>query len=265
MAEGLRLLYPDYELCDGFADFRLELGLPGGLRRWIRPYVMFSSDGQQPFAPYPLDQTFPLFEWSLNWCIVSSMHDYVIIHSAVVERGGRAVIMPGEPGTGKSTLTAALVNRGWRLFSDELALIDIASRRIVPMPRPVSLKNRAIEAIRAFAPDVVLSRPTHNTAKGTISHMKPAADHVRRAHETAQAGWIVFPKYTAGATPALSPHAPANAVIELADNSFNYRILGQPAFEAVCDVVAASACFDFEYGALDDAVAAFERLAQAQA
>jgi hypothetical protein len=260
MAEGLRLLYADYELSDGFADFRLELAAPGLLRRWIRPYCIFSADGEQPFAPYPLEQTFPLFEWSFNWCIVGSTHDYLIIHSAVVEREGRAVILPGDPGTGKSTLAAALVNRGWRLFSDELALIDLETRRLVPLPRPVSLKNRSIVAIRAFAPDVVLSAPTHNTSKGTISHMKVPTADVRRAGETAPAGWIVFPKYVAGAAATLRPHAPADAVVELANNAFNYRILGRPAFDALCDVVAGTACFDFEYGVLDDAVAAFESL-----
>jgi predicted ATPase len=30
------------------------------------------------------------------------------------------VILPAPPGSGKSTLCAALVTRGWRLLSDEL-------------------------------------------------------------------------------------------------------------------------------------------------
>jgi predicted ATPase len=33
----------------------------------------------------------------------------------VVERDGHALILPAMPGSGKSTLTAALVQRGWRL------------------------------------------------------------------------------------------------------------------------------------------------------
>lgn len=257
---ALRLLYADYELSDGFADFRLEVAPPGLLRRWLRPQVVFTSDGDQPFAPFPLDQSYPLLEWGLNWCISSVVQRYIIVHAGVVERDGRVLIMPGRPGTGKSTLTAALVHRGWRLFSDELALIDIEDRSFVPLPRPISLKNQSIDAIRAFAPDAVFGPPTHNTPKGTINHVKVPTGHIRRAQETARAGWVIFPTYAEGAAPSLSPHSPADAVLEIAGNSFNFRIHGRTGFDVVCDAVAASACFDFEYGALEDAVAAFDRL-----
>jgi HprK-related kinase A len=265
IGEGLRLLYSDYALSEGFADFRLDLAPRAGLRRWLRPQVIFTADGHQPFAAFPLDQAYPLFEWSLNWCVASATQQYLIIHAAVVERDGRALIMPGPPGAGKSTLAAALVNRGWRLFSDEMTLIDIGDRSIVPLTRPISLKDRSIDAIRRFAPDAVFNAPTHNTAKGTISHMKAPSDHVRRAHETARAGWVVFPKYVAGAPAKLVPHSKPDAVLELATNSFNYRAQGRTGFEVLCDVVDASACYDFEYGALDEAIAVFERLRSREA
>jgi len=260
IGEALHLLYADYPLSDGFADFRLDLMTSGGVRRWLRPKVVFTADGEQPFAPFPLDQAYPLFEWSLNWCIATVTHQCLIIHAAVVERDGRALILPGSPGTGKSTLAAALVNRGWRLFSDELTLIDVDTGRIVPLPRPISLKNASIDTIRAFAPNAVFGRITHNTVKGTICHMKPATDHVRRAYETALTGWVVFPKYAAGASAKLAPRSKHDTVLELARNCFNYRVLGRIGFDLLCDALETSECFDFEYGKLDDAVAAFDRV-----
>ena len=260
ISDAFGLLYPDYELSEGFADFCMKLAPPAGLRGVIRPQVIFTVDGTQPFEPFPLDQAYPLFEWSFNMCVASLTLQHLVIHSAVVERDGRALIMPGEPGAGKSTLTAALIHRGWRLLSDELTLIDIDDRSIVPIPRPVSLKDRSIEIIRAFAPDAIFNVPTHNTAKGTIRHMKPAGEHVRRAGETAYPGWIVFTKYVSGATAALRPHSPDDALLELATQCFNYRLYGLAGFEALCDVVAASTCWDFEYGSLDEAIGVFEGL-----
>jgi hypothetical protein len=48
------------------------------------------------------DQTYPMFEWGLNWCIASHAHSFLVIHATVVERGGRAMVLPAPPGSGKA-------------------------------------------------------------------------------------------------------------------------------------------------------------------
>jgi len=262
VVDNFRLLYADYDLVEGFADFRFEIAPPAGLRRWIRPQVLFSFDGDRPFEPFPADQAFPLFEWGFNWCIASTTNNYLIIHAAAVERGGRALILPGMPGSGKSTLTAALVSRGWRLFSDEMALVAIAGRDIVPIPRPISLKNESIAVIASFDPAAVFGSTSNNTAKGSVAHVRVPTAHVRRAGETAQPGWIVFPRYEKGTAATLTPRAKSATMLDLASNSFNYRILARLGFEMLCDVVERCDCYDFRYGDLHEAVAIFERLGE---
>ncbi len=125
LADAIALLYADYpvEAPTAFADFQVRLHRPAGPRHWLKPQVRFDSDGREPFAPLPLAQAYPMFEWVMNWCVSSRAHGYLVIHAAVLERGGRALIMPAPPGSGKSTLCAALAMRGWRLLSDELALL----------------------------------------------------------------------------------------------------------------------------------------------
>ena len=59
---------------------------------------------------------------------------FLLVHAAVLERDGRAVVMPGPSGVGKSTLCAALVARGWRLLSDEVAMIRTAGRSAPAIP-----------------------------------------------------------------------------------------------------------------------------------
>lgn len=265
VADGIALLYPDYPLLadPGFADFYVNMRQAGGLRRLAGRQVRFDHDGHAPFKPLPLDQAFPMFEWSMNWCVSSRAHDYLVIHAAVVERNGCAAILPAPPGSGKSTLCAALVTRGgWRLLSDELTLVRLGDGRIVPLPRPVSLKNASIDVIRAFAPDAVFSRAVQDTNKGTVAHVKAPADSVARALDTASARWIVFPRYQAGAAPLLEPLAQGRAFMQVAQNAFNYSLLGAAGFEALGGLIEGSASYHFRYSALDDALAAFERLAQ---
>jgi hypothetical protein len=177
-----------------------------------------------------------------------------------MEKQGGAVIMPAPPGAGKSTLCAALINRGWRLLSDELALINKASGALVPLCRPVSLKNESIHVIRKFEPDAVLSREVRDTMKGTVAHMRPPAASVAHSQVSARPAWIVFPKYQPGAPARLEPQPKARAFMRMVESSFNYSKLGPQGFEMMANLVDACDCYDFTYSNLDEAVAVFADL-----
>ena len=266
VVQGIRLHYSQYpvEPTDGFADFHVTVSPARGIRRFIRPQVYFHFEGDESFHPLPFGQAFPMLEWGLNWCVSSHCHQYVIVHSAVVARHGRAVVLPAPSGSGKSTLCAALTLGGWRLLSDELALLDPATGAVLPIPRPISLKNASIDAIRAFSSDAVLGPAVHETTKGTVAHMKPSAASVMAASEPARPAWVVFPRYAPGAAAEMSPLSKAQAFMRLVDNAFNYDIQGRRGFEALADMVDASGCFEFSYSRLDEAVAAFDALSGAE-
>jgi len=234
---------------------------PKNVRYWFKPQVLFCFDGVSTFKPLPLDQAFPMLEWGLNWCISGHAHRFLIIHAAVVERNGLAAIMPAPPGSGKSTLCAALVNRGWRLLSDELAMIRIDDGKIVPIPRPDSLKNASIDVMKAYAPQAVFSRSVFDTMKGTVAHMKAPHSSVKESYKVAQPAWVIFPKYVPNSAPLLTPLSRAQAFMQVADNAFNYSLLGIHGFEALAGVMNTSFCYSFSYSQLDDAIHVFEGLA----
>lgn len=264
VSRAIELLYADYPLVpDGeFCDFHVEMRHSGGLRTWIRPQVTVHFDGHTPFAPLPADHAYPMLEWGLNWCAYTYVNSFLIIHAAVVEKNGRAAILPAPPGSGKSTLCAALVNRGWRLLSDELALVRLTDGQIAPLPRPVSLKNASIDIIQAYEPSALFSRKVFDTIKGTIAHMKPSAESIRRTAETARPAWIVFPKWVAGAPTSLTPMSKASGFMSVVENAFNYSRLGLQGFESAADLIDASTSYDFTYSVIDEAIAVFDELAR---
>lgn len=263
LASGIGLLYREHavESAEGFADFHVCIARPAGVRRWLKPQVQFQFDGRPPFFPLPGDQAFPILEWGLNWCVSTNCHQYFIVHSAVVERAGRALLIPGPPGSGKSTLCAGLIHRGWRLLSDELTLLDPATREVVPLPRPVSLKNASIEVIGRFAPDAVLGPTVHDTLKGSVAHVRPPPESVRRALEQAVPRWLVMPRYAAGAAARLDRLSKGRAFMHLVDSAFNYHLHGRDGFELLAQLIAACDCYDFSYGDLGEAVKLFDQLA----
>lgn len=264
VAEGLAQLYGQFEVRsprESFADFHVTVNPPRGWRRWLRPQVNFALDGMPPFKPLPYNQAFPMLEWGLNWCVSTHAHQYLIIHAGVVEKNGLAAILPAPPGSGKSTLTAALTLSGWRLLSDELTLIDRKTGLIHPLPRPVSLKNQSIDIIRAFSPDAFINRESRDTLKGTVAHMRPLRDSVLRQHEAARPGWVIFPQWRDGAATSLTSRSRAQTFMFLAQNAFNYSHLGADGFRVGAALIDQVGCYDFQYSRLEEAIALFDRLA----
>ncbi len=262
LAHMLGLLYADFclEANDSFADFHVRLIPSRNVRCWWCPQVLFFSDGISYFQPLARDLAFPLLEWGLNWCVVRSAHQYLIIHAAVVERDGHVLIFPAPPGSGKSTLCAALVHRGWRLLSDELALVCPTAGRIQPLPRPIALKGASIQVIRDFAPHALIGPEHVNTRKGTIAHVRPPTESIARAEQTAAPAWIVFPSYKTDSPTQLTPWPKARAFMRVADQAFNYSVLGAQGFETMAHLIAACDCFTFTYGDLDEAVTCLTNL-----
>lgn len=270
VASDLQRLYGEFPLGrdDEFADFHLAVNYDRGWHAlWRRltgkRQARFSTDGLAAFTTLPATQAFHMIEWGLNWAVTAHAHHFVVYHAAVLERGGRALVLPAPPGSGKSTLTATLAQRGWRLLSDELALLDPRDGQLYGLARPVNLKNQAIALVRAFAPDAVLTEPVPDTLKGTLSLMKAPGDSIPRVREGARPTWIVVPSYEPDAEASLDPLPKAQAHLLLADQAFNYDIHGVDGFEATADLVDGAACWAFTYSRLDDAVRVFDDLAAA--
>lgn len=261
----LPVLYGDYRLAGagGFSDFHVALAQPRGLRRWWRPQVCFRLDAHEPFKPLPRSQALPFFEWGLNWSIAVRAQQYVVLHAAVVGHGDRVLLMPGSPGVGKSTLCAGLVARGWRLFSDELALLEPETGLVYPIPRPLSLKGTSIEVVRQFAPAMTLGPSCHDTAKGTVAHARPPGDSLARASEPARVGWLVFPQFQLGTSFERAAIAPEDALRTLIGCTFNYPTQGARGFHALVDLIDRCPPVRLTYGDLERACAEFSAIAEA--
>ncbi len=264
VATHLLTLYGAFNRIDdtAFIDFHTSLAPPSRLRRYVHPQVNFAFDGYFPFKPLPYAQAAAMFEWGLNWCIASQAHQYLISHAAVVERNDRAFIFPATTGSGKSTLCAALVGHGWRLLSDEMALLSLADGLIYPVPRPISLKNQSIDIIRSRYPDMVIGQRINDTVKGVLAHVRPPASSVAASSRAASATQVIFPRYQAAAQTQLEPISKARALLKMAENSFNYNILGTAGFNSLADLINHCDCYNFSYSCLDEALDLLTELAQ---
>ena len=265
LATAAHELYAPYPVpeTDAIHDFHVGVARPRSLRRWIRRQACFVVDSNRPFAPYTVEHAFPALEWGINWCVATRSHHLLMLHAAGVERGGRAILFPASPGDGKSTLCTALIHSGWRLLSDEFGLVRPEDGALLPLPRLIPLKNESIEVIRRFRPQAVFGPAFFGTRKGTVVHVQPPVDSIRRMHETARPRWLVFPRWTAGAPLSLQPMAKSEAFVMVAGNAFNYEVLDETAFRLVAEMVERCDCYALSYSDLAEAVAALDDLSPA--
>lgn len=243
-------------------DLQVSVLSSGAWRRFVRPQATFRFDGISPFRPLPADRAPALFEWGLNWAIAQRANWYLMVHAAVVAKAGRAVILPGQPGSGKSTLAAALLDHGWRLLSDEFALISLTDGRVHPLWRPISLKGNALTWFRREHP-ARMSLRTYPSDKGPVGFYVP--DRTSVAGGTATPAAIVIPRYDP--THAFSTEAVSGFEVfaHMIRNSFNYARLGERGFATLAETVRGCRARAVVYPDVAPAIASIETLVSAGA
>ncbi len=265
LARVVHLLYAHLPVISaaGFYDISASLERVRGLRRWVRPQVTFMLDGKHPFEPFPADTHLPLLEWGLNWAIANRSNSYLLLHAGAVERAAQGILLPALPGSGKSTLTAAMCSRGYRLLSDEFGPVGLKDGLLFPSVKPIALKNQSIAIIRDFAPGSIIGPEFPKTRKGRVAHLAPSAESMAKRHQPAVPRLIVFPRYDPAAQGSLEPISKSAAFTKLAANSFNYQILGPEGFEALARLIQQCDCFRLNYSRLEDAIAIIDNRIQA--
>lgn len=262
LAEQLSSVYRAFDFVTDadWADLHVRMVRPRGIRRLIASQVVFRCDGAQPFQPFPSTSPLPLLEWGSNWLIGQRLNDRLLLHAGAVERDGLALLLPARPGSGKSTLTAALALSGWRLLSDEFGVYDPAAGTLEAMLKPIALKNAAIEVIRNFAPHAAIGPEFPETRKGTVAHLGADEQAVSRRSEAAVPVAVVLPKWVADSPTRLEPITADRLFPALAFNSFNYTTLGAIGFQAVVGLVRRCHGWTLVYSDLTDALRTIDEL-----
>jgi hypothetical protein len=166
--------------------------------------------------------------------------------------------MPAHMESGKTTLTAGLVRAGFDYVSDEAVAFDWDTLEIVPYPKPLSIDPGSWKLFADLEPHAPFTTAGYKAEQWQV----PAA--AIRAGSVAtgcSARYLVFPCYAAASPTELVPIGRAEALVELAKNTFRFRDLGRRALAALAQIVEQVECYRLPLGDLDDAVALVDELA----
>jgi hypothetical protein len=94
--------------------------------------------------------------------------------------------------------------------------------------------------------------------------LRPPTEAVERQAELAKPAWVVFPTHADNAVTKLDPVRKAAGFVRLETNCFNYRELGENAFEALGKVISKASCFALPFADVETAAELVDGLAEGQ-
>ena len=81
------------------------------------------------------------------------------VHASTVASGGRAVLITGPSGSGKSDLALRLLDRGFVLVSDDQTIVKRDGDRLIASPPPAIAGKLEIRGIGIVEMDMVAEQP----------------------------------------------------------------------------------------------------------
>jgi hypothetical protein len=221
-------------------------GAGGAAHRYRVAGDTLSFDGDELLRSASPGQLVSNLLWHVNrQAVAAAEADCLLLHAGAVADGhGRALLLPAPMESGKTTLVAGLLRRGFDYVTDEAVAIEAAGLAVRPYPKPLSVDPGSWPVLAELEPDVDAA------LKAGQWQVPPA----RVAGPGCRPVAVVSPRYRAGAASRLEALRPAQAVLLLAENSFNFKADGRRWLPVLAALAAAAPCFRLTVGDLDDAV-----------
>ncbi len=229
-----------------------------------RKYKYLEKDGR---TLYQIDKDFRLCPILMDE-IIKSCHelvsDYLILHSAAAVKNGRAILLPGPKGSGKTTLTMGLINYGYRHLSDEVGSIHHKSIEAVPYQRPLCMLDWSRpfrgEVGKAFKSYRYRDDDDTTPAGSKWQYIVPQDGAAISRDSRWKVDWIVFPRYTPNGKNELKPVSTGRAALALMQRCCNEKLFPDGGLSICAELARRARCYTLEMVDLDRACELIEDL-----
>jgi hypothetical protein len=132
----------------------VDFAEPAGYLLWARDYgrVLISADGLEVLCePDPSSEGWASIVASQALPLAATIRGFEVLHASGVVLDGRAILISGPPGAGKSSLAAALVRAGGRLLSDDAVALQLSEGSLIAHAGSAMVQLRPEEDSRLSA------------------------------------------------------------------------------------------------------------------
>ena len=187
----------------------------------------------------------------------------IAFHASAVRRNGRCVLLAAPAGSGKSTLSAALVCRGYEFIADDVVFFDGVTLGLRGVPLPLSLKEGSwsplINAYPELEAAAVHLRPDRRPVKFLIPR------RIAPASESHAVTAVVFPRFVSGTDVELRSIDQSLALNRLVSEASTPSLcLSGDRFADLASLVRPTSCWELRFSDLAAAANAIDQICQEQ-
>lgn len=258
----IRILYPIAHAFPTMAIFRhLEIGesTPNIVFQLVeqsdRLHLFRNGDWLLASAP---DEMATILKGEMLSDILGAGTYELALHAAALLKNGRLVLLCGDPGAGKTTLTLALAHAGFGFASDDVTLLK-ADGRCVGLPFAPAVKSGAWPLLAERFPDLDATPIFRRPDKRRVRYPVP-----RTANSVTAKPWpvgsVVLLHRDRAAKPSLDKIDPVDVLRGLLGGAFAPGgELGDTSFDVLAGVIGSVKAYRLTYSDLDEAVTLIER------
>jgi len=171
-----------------------------------------------------------------------------LLHAGACGTGFACVVLPAATNSGKSTLTAVLMQSGFAFYADDSVAIPRGTLHIPPMPFGLAIREGSWPVVGARCPGFDALPVTERFGQ-QVRFLPPSAQG-----EPVPAAALVFPCYDPGSTASITRLNTLNALIQLKESGFWVEHTRE-SIRTFLDWVESLPCYRMVYSNVEDAVA----------
>lgn len=219
---------------------------------WQSNGLCLFSSGAGHAAVLQLNQAATLVKAQILQDIINDPRWSLALHAGCVGRNGKALLLTGSPGAGKTTLISWLLGSGFAYHGDDISMLG-ADGRVLGLPFLPTIKSGAWPMMASRYPGQLQS----------LIHWRPDGRRVRyltvpppAQQSPLPVGWIVKLRRTKGASARLIPQHPTALIKHLlSEAASSSGEADRPAIDNLIRTVGAARTCELEYDDLNEAAA----------
>jgi hypothetical protein len=156
----------------------VDFAEPAGYLMWARDFgrILISPDGTELLCePDPTVDDWANILAFQALPLAATIRGLEVMHASGVVLDGRAVLVAGPPGAGKSSLAAALVRAGGQLLSDDAVALEMRDSMLIAHAGSVVIQLRSAEEQRLSADERACLGHPESTIEGKQRYIRDNA------------------------------------------------------------------------------------------